>query len=420
MNLSAEAAREHCDEREEAERCGPGPRRSIGRDESPPGGEAPPPQSSEDYGAAGEPGRGGEDRVVELPLVSAANFAGREVPAREWIVADLIPNRTVTIVAGDGAVGKSTLVLQLAVAAAARREWIGRLPDPGAVVFVSAEDDQDELHRRLASIVAHLGVEFADLADLHLVPLAGLDAVMAAPSGKAAIVTPTPVWRGLVSIVGRVQPRLVILDTLADVFAGNENTRSEARQFIGLLRGLAIEHCLAVILLAHPSLAGLATGSGTSGSTAWSNSVRSRLYLETVRGDDGREIDADVRVLRVKKANYAPAGLELRIRWSKGCFVIDGPASGFDKLAADGKADRVFLDLLIAFKAQGRSVSPNRSANYAPAVFERHPEAQGVTKRAFVLAMERLLKDDRVRIETTGSPSRQRQHLVAVACEGDE
>ena len=60
-------------------------------------------------------------------------------------------------------------------------------------------------------------------------PLAGRDAVMAAHEGKVALISATAIWRGLVTIVGRVKPRLVIIDTLADVFAGNEN----ARQFGG-------------------------------------------------------------------------------------------------------------------------------------------------------------------------------------------
>lgn len=74
------------------------------------------------------------------------------------------------------------------------------------------------------------------------------------------------------------------------------------------MRGLAIDHQLAVVLIAHPSLTGMSTGSGSSGSTAWSNSVRSRLYLERVKGADDREIDADLRVLQVKKSNYGPIG----------------------------------------------------------------------------------------------------------------
>jgi RecA-family ATPase len=97
---------------------------------------------------------------------------------------------------------------------------------------------------------------------------------MGAPQGKTGIVTATAVFRGLVALVERLKPRLVLLDALADVFGGEEIARTQARQFIGLLRGLAIDHSLAVVLIAHPSLTGMASGAGTSGSTAWSNSVR--------------------------------------------------------------------------------------------------------------------------------------------------
>ena len=39
---------------------------------------------------------------------------------------------------GRQGVGKSTLLLQLAIAIVATREWIGTLPESGAVVFLSA------------------------------------------------------------------------------------------------------------------------------------------------------------------------------------------------------------------------------------------------------------------------------------------
>ena len=204
------------------------------------------------------------------------------------------------------------------------------------------------------------------------------------------------------------------------MFAGNEIARQEARQFIGLLRGLAIAEETAVALLAHPSLAGMANGSGTSGSTAWSNSVRSRLYLETIKGNDGKEIDVDLRVLRVKKSNYGPTGSEIRLRWSKGCFVRETPAGGFDKLVADTKAERVFLDLLAAFQSQDRDVSPKQSITYAPSVFEKHPNSEGVTKRTFAAAMERLLASHRIAVETGGPPSRRYSKLVIAPPKGDE
>lgn len=281
------------------------------------------------------------------------------------------------------------------------------------VVYASAEDDLDELHRRVAIANAQ-GIDIADLVDLHFVPLAGSDAVMGAPEGKAAIIRETSIWRGLVTIVERIKPKMVILDTLADVFAGNEIARQEARQFVGILRGLAIKYELAVVLLAHPSLSGMASGSGTSGSTAWNNSVRSRLYLETIKADDGREIDTDLRVLRTKKSNYGPTGAEIRLRWRNGCFVRETPAGGFDKLVADAKTERVFLDLLASHLSQDRDVSPKKSNTYAPSVFEKHPKAEGVSKRAFAVAMESLLAVKRIAVEAIGPPSRRYTRLIIV------
>jgi RecA-family ATPase len=132
----------------------------------------------------------------------------------------MIPDRTVTIVAGDGGGGKTTLMLQLAAAIAGARPWLGHTPDPGPVLIVTAEDDEEEIHRRLAAIAKGLTVELSDLADLHIVPLAGQDAVLGAPEGKAALIAPTTVFRGLLALVERIRPRLVVLDALADVYAG--------------------------------------------------------------------------------------------------------------------------------------------------------------------------------------------------------
>jgi RecA-family ATPase len=98
----------------------------------------------------------------------------------------------------------------------------------------------------------------------------------------------------------RQRPSLLVLDNLADIFAGNENVRPLARQFVSSLRALAIEFDCVVLLLAHPSLSGMASGAGTSGNTAWNNSVQSRLYLVTSSDD----LDPDGRVLQTIKANY--------------------------------------------------------------------------------------------------------------------
>jgi RecA-family ATPase len=74
-------------------------------------------------------------------IINPAEWEGLPVPPREWIVADYIPDKTVSLLGGDGATGKSLLALQLAAARALAREWIGLLPEPGRTLVLSAEDD---------------------------------------------------------------------------------------------------------------------------------------------------------------------------------------------------------------------------------------------------------------------------------------
>jgi RecA-family ATPase len=354
-----------------------------------------------------------------LDIISAASLANTAIPAREWLVRELIPNMTVTMLSGDGGVGKSLLAMQLAVAVAAGRSgWIGTSPEPGAALYVNAEDDLDEMHRRLGEIVDGHGLALDDLSAFHIAPLAGKDAVLGAPD-RHGVISPTALWRAIAAQTDELKPRLVILDNLADLFAGNENARPEARQFIGMLRGLAIEHRLAVLIIAHPSLSGLTSGSGTSGSTAWSNSVRSRLYLDRSKGDDGHETDPNVRILRTMKANYAGIGGEIRIRWNKGCFFPDGAAYGFDRAAAEANADAIFLDLVAKFQAEGRNVSANPSPSFAPNVFCKHPASQGLTARVLRSAMERAFAKGAIKNESFGPRSHERTRIVLATEKGE-
>ena len=56
-----------------------------------------------------------------------------------------------------------------------------------------------------------------------------------------------------------LQPKLITIDTSADAFGGNEIDRAQVRHFVKLLRGVAIENDSTVLLLSHPSVAGIAT-----------------------------------------------------------------------------------------------------------------------------------------------------------------
>lgn len=272
-----------------------------------------------------------------LHLIEAGCWIGREPKPRRFLdgKSRLLPMRNVTLLGGDGGTGKSLLALQLALACCtAIPHWIGMEVMAAPVLYLSAEDDEAEIHRRVVEICeAEPGSDIEAIRGmLYVLDMVGEDATLAKEKNSSGVIEVTDTFRKVEQIVGDVQPGLVILDNLADVYAGNENNRSATKHFIGHLRGLSIRHDLALLLLGHPSLQGISTGTGTSGSTAWSNSVRSRLYLTRTEGED-----EDARVLKTMKANYGRVGSIIGLKWALNRLVRKDIVSAHDRLTGDSK-----------------------------------------------------------------------------------
>ncbi len=83
-----------------------------------------------------------------LDVFVAGQWQGKEPPARRWIVDGILPEGAVTMLSGHGASGKSIIALQLAIACALGRDWLGRTVRPCKALVMACEDEPDELHRR--------------------------------------------------------------------------------------------------------------------------------------------------------------------------------------------------------------------------------------------------------------------------------
>lgn len=358
------------------------------------------------YDSNGQPGKYVPDNDNTAPaFLNPADWHDAPVPAREWWLDGLVPMAQVTILNGDGGVGKSLLGEQLAAAGALQCETLGLRPMPGRTMYIGAEDDAAEFHRRLADIVYAHQRQLSDLTDFRLLALADRDALLSVPE-RDGTMKPTALWTQIAAEARAFLPKLIVLDTSADLFGGDEIKRSQVRQFIAMLRKLAIEIRCAVLLLSHPSLTGMQSGTGSSGSTAWNNSARSRLYLTRAKDDD------DLRILTTVKSNYGKVGTEIRMRWQDGAFVIDdgrpSPAAGL----LNKRHDELFRTLLSTINHTGQRVAPTPGVNYAPTIMAAHPDAGGSTKKQFEGAMQRLLASGIIRVVMDGPPSRQRQRLV--------
>jgi RecA-family ATPase len=353
-----------------------------------------------------------------LPFIDIAAWDGATVPEREWVVQDRVPLRNVTLLSGEGGVGKSIVSLHLAVATVLGRDWLSALPTPGPAIVVCCEDDVDELHRRLDRIIEHysatVGATYKELKDIHLLSLAGQGAVLAAPN-RNGLVQATKLFGRIHEAACDIRPRLIVLDNSADVFAGNENDRAQVRQFVTLLRDMAMSANAGLLLTSHPSLSGISTGTGLSGSTAWNASVRSRLYFKRATTEKDEEPDPDLRVLEVMKSNYGPVGETVAVRWKDGLFLPVAGVSSLERLAAEQKAEQLFLTLLDRFTRQGRNTCEKPSApTYAPTLFAKESEARelGIRKADFEGAVRRLFAAEKICLEPYGAPCRGTSRLV--------
>lgn len=338
---------------------------------------------------------GGQENATRFDIIEPCGWQGQQVPLRRWLVSGLIPFGSVTLLTGDGGTGKSLLSQQLLTCCATGRSWLGLEIARCKAFGIFCEDETDELHRRQSRICQHYDCELGDLEDLQLASRVDTTNTLVSFQGWDHKPHITDLYGTIMHYVGEFGCQLLVLDSLHDLFLGNENSRPQARIFINLLRDIALKIDGAVLLTAHPSLSGMREGTGSSGSTAWNNAVRSRLYLR--RPQEDKEPDANIRVLKTMKANYGGSGDEITLKWQDGVFVREEEPSGVFASIERAKAEREFLERLDRFTSQGRYVSdaPN-SPRYAPKVF-----AGGAGQRkikAYKAAMEGLFDQGKIEI----------------------
>ncbi len=263
------------------------------------------------------------ETIEPLAVEPASLLIDRDPPPpRDWVCEGLgIPAARVTSLIGNGGFGKSTVAHQIALAVAMSRPLFG-MPVKGGTVFgLFCEDEQAELDRKTRTICDADDTDLGLLESAYLLSRDGHDNVLCVFERDQIVLTDF-YWQ-LDATVAGLKPRLTIIDTAADVFAGDFMSTPHVRQFIKVaLGGLCVRHDTAVLLLAHPSASAMASGDGGGFSTAWNNSVRSRLYLRRPKSDDAEAV-ADRRVMEIRKANYGPTGATVPLLYERGRFVLD-------------------------------------------------------------------------------------------------
>lgn len=333
--------------------------------------------------------------------LAQVDLGGLDVPTR-YAIQNLLPIGNVALLSGHGGVGKSGLALTLAAHIAAGASWSGFEVMRGKVLFVSLEDNGDLIRFRLRRICEATGLSYDDvLENMSVLDGADADSVIATELSKDG--TRRLVFTKSFEEIDKaaVGATLVVIDGVSDAFDSNENDRRMVRAFVRRFYRLARHHDCAVMLLAHidkHSARYGGRGNAYSGSTAWHNSVRSRLALTDDKGG--------IQLVQ-EKLNLGRMLEGIYLRWSDEGVLIPQDENPFTA-NQDAKDDAAVLDAIRAAIADGQTVRPVRTGAYSAFVllknFPELPKVLRENKERFWYAVTRLeraghLKQQKFRTE---------------------
>jgi KaiC/GvpD/RAD55 family RecA-like ATPase len=229
------------------------------------------------------------------------------LPAPTWLVDKALPAGGLVGMYGRPGCGKSFIAIDLAMSIATGTPWFGREVERGFVIYISAEGGSGIGKRVLAWLATH-GVEprNADIAWL----------VESIPVSTDS----TQMGQLLDRIVDEVRrhPALIIIDTLARCFDGDENLQEDMGRFIAGVDLLRKELGCTVLVVHHTRL----DGNRERGNTSFRGAVDTMIAID--RSDDLIELKCNKQK---DDEEFADIQLELvKVDGTDSCVVMPNHA----------------------------------------------------------------------------------------------
>lgn len=187
----------------------------------------------------------------------------------DWLVRGYLEADALAVIFGDPACGKTFVALDLACCIASGKDWHGRDVRQGAVFYIAGEG-RNGIHRRLAAweirnATGRLGDQlFVSTRAAQLCNMAHAASVAEAVDEIAE--------------QSNLAPRLIVVDTLARNFGGNENDAEDMGAFVSNLDGFLRHKYQATVLVIHHS--GKADKTSGRGSSALRAAVDAEYQVE--------------------------------------------------------------------------------------------------------------------------------------------
>lgn len=361
-----------------------------------------------------------------------------EPPPVNWLVRGIFPLGVCCLVASPPNVGKSMLSLDMAAKVAG---YPGPLcPDysfgaevaaHGRAVYVSAEDDEPEIHRRLWSLSG--GVMPNCLHVLSLPDVGHFGIIESDRTTKEF--KPTEAWRDLVAEIRELPDvKLILLDTLQALTAGDTNTVEATQPLMNEATALASATGACVLLVHHVAKGStkeiktaLDAMEAIRGSGAIAGTARG-AYVMWPPADGGREVcDVLGEVYQegkvafgivAKKYGDARRDRTVFVRDDRG--ILQDRTQQYIMLSGTDDSDTLRADLLKAIRDQWQNGQAFTDSHGAKGLHARRRElAEGFHEKSrtwFDEQVGKLLADGSIKRLNHGNSTRlcPREATVAV------
>ncbi len=274
-------------------------------------------------------------------------------PPVPMLLGGLLPEGIVGTLVGTGGVGKTTMLVDLAISIASGKMFLDAFAPtaPSRTLLLVKEDDRSDMHRMIQRIMSGtwrpgndaLGGGFADRAsmitlakqNLRVASLIGFPThlVISGNSGKTEVGTFYESLREIIDSTCQETGealRCLILDPASRFRNANENDAGAATMLVELLDGIRDEFGTTVILSHHTSkMTNMMDQHSARGSTAFVDGMRWALMLGALSADQVEAMQLDPSCKYVMVANTknskieATASLVVR-RVKNGGFELEG------------------------------------------------------------------------------------------------
>jgi hypothetical protein len=270
-----------------------------------------------------------------------AAFDARTLPRREWIIGHLALRGFVSSFIAPPGAGKSTLTIEMAASVVTGDELLGvPVHAQGNVWLYNAEDDGEELRRRIAAVCQRFGVAQDALAGRLFVDSGTERPLMVAKRVGQALVA-APDVDAVINEIKQNQILLLVVDPLIETHEADENNNPEMRVVMAQYRQIAQRTKCGVVVVHHTRKPAGGDASGHAGSldsargaSALQGVVRSSFTLFGMSDEDAKRYAVEERdrrlYVRLDDAKNNLALIDGDARWFRreGVTLPNGEAVG--------------------------------------------------------------------------------------------